>query len=1359
MRTAETREKIMPDSFNLSPLLNQKYSQFLQRSRIKVLLVNTGGKHDGSEDSLELLDLFQAINTFPLDQLDFTISSGDAGKTQQPLALVNNSYRNGWIQLEYVSSITEDLLKNSGFYYSQQPQALIHLIHLDQHGLTQAVLEKYQTEVKQIREKCPSILQWKCFAFESAETNLSTTTHDVTDPTVVIIPRQRKSQIILYLNTFLAAFVVELVRRLSDRLPLISSLTVSDVSPPPAATGSPSSQMKPLANSSKREISVLSLGSLDDSSENPISTILTSAINLPEPTANTEPPSEQTISKKRHSARLQKITADMYLMLGCWQKAGQLYQSILDQLESGSDFCYLGSSRAGILIADLLCILSDLSVKNEHLYDASKKQELDDERLVQYLAKFQTEADEVDEAFEESGHVYLKTCFHLDMAELLCTMNLLTANSNVCQIAQSPVNDLIQRNVDLSESLIQPGQLRLDASVGQLISSNDVNAILMKTWDIDLVSLSIDEQLNTISRLAKLFTMIGYRRKSAFFMRQLLLVLSSVIGDHDGSQLRKHGPIVLRLIMALLKSYGIIETREPEADVQKGKYGQTCDNRGWPSIKLQLLTDTLLIADKLAEYHYIAYFLLLKLELVSRLDDTVYSSERVRLMHSLKTVAYKLTFHNQKHIYQASLPTCLSLHDALHDVDYFNILSSINGVRGSCKLSNVQLYPQPIISSDTLKLPVESATENPFIYNPYDKKGQNASKPAAVAVRGESLFLDVIVKCNLSIELRIDQCALILADTCEGVTVKLMNSLPVQLHRQDDRMAVLRFSVTPNNGYSPASLRILGCLIKFESGWFEYFLFNLNVRDATQLSLNSIFDVPKALENVEGGLTVAVVEPLPLLKIFQQSVHLQNNRLLILEGETVELEIVIQNCNATPLGYLDLSCSEERDENEFVSNAIVVCKGSEIETCNTTFTISVSVTGVSSLTSGQIHILYGIQKSITRHLDICFDISVQAVLQIENVDIFRDRTGEDGVHVDDCLLIVDAKNIWSAPVSVSFDTPAINEDYADLTKLALSKYQPSFQGGPATMVYPNETKRLMIPVHQIDFQTLLQSVMTKHEVSTDLFIIPKIKNDPIKSLPAIPVLQSKQYANEKQVKYTAAIEAFVKVLKKRGIKYEDYMKKRLPKSEFTCELQTCRDAIRVEYGKRKRYWLSKLFANRNVVGMRYELNADGNASSAKYGRLAFNECLFRRDTLCKISSSQVKFEITVKNAVWSPSQQSYQISLKQDPQIIFEVKSASIMTTETIIVRMQAYQDFMDQDRNMIYDMTYKLSIPSGNCQFTIRSNESRLIPIHVLSIGKFKFLFQYQRVDIDNFQQLFHDRNQMTGWYSHGPLSINVTR
>ncbi|RUS24192.1 transport protein Trs120 or TRAPPC9 TRAPP II complex subunit-domain-containing protein [Jimgerdemannia flammicorona] len=352
--------------------------------------------------------------------------------------------------------------------------------------------------------------------------------------------------------------------------------------------------------------------------------------------------------RKRTPGRIVKLIADLYLLSGRLPDAVNSYNQAIDITRNNSDYIWLASAMEGLVCSTLLLeyLHADIGIisrrpntppdppgspmKEQAPPPNSPKPTLVDipEKYFTILSYYAKNTSS--QSTPTPPIIYIEGC--LKVARFLATvyrcggwgdktLGMLTQG----KVLESNNNDMAD-GINVTASKWEQSLKSKNSGVLKY----DIAGWVMRAWTAQVENLSTTDQIHVTTAMASLLSVVGYRRKHAFLLRQsVLMILPLLIQTRTAmgtNPVSGHGAMgqnsvnggtnanilkadmgVLGCLREICEVYGIRGQGDEEEDFKEGDDrdfttsfpGGALHQSGWPKLQIDILRECITISEAL----------------------------------------------------------------------------------------------------------------------------------------------------------------------------------------------------------------------------------------------------------------------------------------------------------------------------------------------------------------------------------------------------------------------------------------------------------------------------------------------------------------------------------------------------------------------------------------------------------------------------------------------------------------------------------------------------------------------------------------------------------------------------------------
>ncbi|CAG8455040.1 13226_t:CDS:10 [Acaulospora morrowiae] len=631
-------------------------------------------------------------------------------------------------------------------------------------------------------------------------------------------------------------------------------------------------------------------------SSSTIVNIATQAANVPSTVSDIK-------VKKRALGRSQKLIADLYLMAGRLPDAVSHYSMAIETTRANGDYLWHGSALEGLCVGLILSAYLHTDVESHILIQSppspnpnsppAPAPESPKALWADITDKYVTVVTLYAKTTSSSSNqvpplIYTEAC--LKIAKML-------ASIWVCGGWGDDALKLIVHGGLPEKGAYEKWGLSPVSNVSKV----EVTQWAMKGYGPYVEDMSITEQIHITTTISTIFSIINFRRKHAFFLRQTALLITPLLARPRSGSQAPNKPLpgsdggLLECLKKVTEVYGVGDVVDSE-DFSVVTEDARPLAFGWPDLQMDVLKDAIMVTEALPDYHSIVKY---TTRLLRKLFLYLPREEQLRLSSSLPRVV------------NAGKKQGLDM-----EFKYWG-LNIVRGIQVCRPTSRRIPYPHPGkgIENDTEK------PADPFLY-----KSFNVAKAETIQtflVANEAAYFLVTLANPFSFDLDIQSISV----STEGVGF-VPNPMVTVITANTS--VTLRISGTPTE---PGQLIVRGCKIKVHGCLEQEFCvylppneeeikkkereeeYSKRIKKCGLAVLNrsndrrdlQSADQTKAeqKEYVSEFLKVTVIVDQPLVKI--KSTSLMHGAAMLFEGERTEMTMKLENVGKTPVDYISLS--------------------------------------------------------------------------------------------------------------------------------------------------------------------------------------------------------------------------------------------------------------------------------------------------------------------------------------------------------------------------------------------------------------------------------------------------------------------
>ncbi|KAH3680009.1 hypothetical protein WICPIJ_008485, partial [Wickerhamomyces pijperi] len=398
-------------------------------------------------------------------------------------------------------------------------------------------------------------------------------------------------------------------------------------------------------------------------------------------------------------------------------------------------------------------------------------------------------------------------------------------------------------------------------------SKEEIYKLGKKISQIRIKDLDMTSQCKIHSCLASIFGDLGYDRKRAFSLRQLLISVIAEINSDASSLILTSDPVqLLAFLNSILSTYGL--DRSPET-ANSDLYSHS----RWPQIHKSLILLCINLCEKLQCQQELVY---LKSLLLTRYLDTLTDNEQCLLLADLKRI------------------------NSEYDVNVFHfdpfVVRSVTVVPPSNGPMKQQQQQKPAGKTEK--------SDSPFIYNPFDKKKDSRD---VYLVQDEYVEFQISVQNPFAFVLEITGIELlgfevlkshfsVPAKTLATVSIMTKPLQPGQREVEEIKIKTFNFSTCGFPIVKSLRREIMNkckklLTVSTDTVWNQYQQ-NMSTANISQIAQTS-------------KVRLQIIPSQPSLQITKPS-----SQLLLLEGQTMSTSITLRNSSRVPINHIQFHIND-----------------------------------------------------------------------------------------------------------------------------------------------------------------------------------------------------------------------------------------------------------------------------------------------------------------------------------------------------------------------------------------------------------------------------------------------------------------
>ncbi|CAG8555401.1 15541_t:CDS:10 [Funneliformis mosseae] len=803
--------------------------------------------------------------------------------------------------------------------------------------------------------------------------------------------------------------------------------------------------------------------------------------------------------KRRATGRIEKLIADLFLMAGRLPDAVSHYSLAIEATKANGDYLWQGSALEGLCVGLLLAAYLHTDVGPHYLQHPSSPSP-NDSSAPSSPESPQALWIDITEKYVNILTLYAKTSSpsNNQVPPLIYTEACLkVAKYLACIWVTGGWGD------DALKLIVHGGtpekglNERWGLSSVSGVSKIEVTRWAMKGYGSYIEEMSITEQIHITTTLSAIFSVINFRRKHAFFLRQTALLILPLLSKPRNSSPQTNKSSIgsesglLTCLKKITEIYGVGD------DVDQTDYSVIDEDArpldfGWPDIQIDVIKDALTISEALPDYPSMVKY---TTRLLRKLFMYIHRDEQVRL--------------------SASIPRIVGAGKKLGlDMEFkYWGLNIVKGIQVCRPTSRRIPYPH---ANKKLSLKNEDKKEgvSPFIYQSFNKKKVETAQIHLIA--NETSYFLVTLANPFAFDMEIQNISVRISGTPTESGELIVRGCKIKVHGCLEQEFCLFLppneeEIKKKERDEEYSKRIKKCGLAALNSYHK--------KDTTQ-SNEQEENSPTKKTFVSEFLKVSVITEQPLIKI--KSTSLMHGAMMLFEGEQTELTIKLENVGKTPVDFLNLSFNdstianaqallnssdmpaEEAYEMELYAHKQSVFSWNKKDNVKilpgNEWIVNVNVFGKRGCVNGTIQIDYGYlirpntsddEQFYTRQVFYPVLLTIHQNLETISMDIlnFKPLNGDENyesanrdiedqrngviedllkvmkwnnkgsrkdfmekMENDYCLLTFDIRNVWH----VGFDVTIETDEGEDIDPLTIT-----------TTIQPASTARIILPIKRI----------------------------------------------------------------------------------------------------------------------------------------------------------------------------------------------------------------------------------------------------------------------------------------------------
>nr|CAG8537919.1 7314_t:CDS:10 [Entrophospora candida]CAG8549502.1 2812_t:CDS:10 [Entrophospora candida] len=600
--------------------------------------------------------------------------------------------------------------------------------------------------------------------------------------------------------------------------------------------------------------------------------------------------------KRRSQGRIQKLIADLYLMAGRLPDAVSNYSLAIDTTKANGDYLWHGSALEGLCVGLILSAYLHSDVGSHLIQSPPSPSQTAPTIPPTPNASPATGAPPVTEPPKDLwAHI-------TDKYVTVLTLYAKTSSSNNNQVPPLIYAEACLKVAKMLSCIWVVGGWG-DEALRLIVHGGVPEPQLSEKWGLSIVSgiskieitqwavkgygsyvedMSITEQIYIATNLSAIFSIINFRRKHAFFLRQTSLLILPLLKQRIGAPNKSPFTNEAGLLICLKK---VAEVFGVGDSIDHVDYSNVVEDArplsfGWPDIQIDVLKDAISVTEALPDYNSMMKY---TTRLLRKLFMYLSRDEQLRLSGLLPRIV------------SAGKKQGLPM-----EFKYWG-LNIVKGIQVCQPTTRRIPYPHP----GKKRLPKNEDLESkdnssPFIYQSFNKKKEEAVQTHLVA--NETAYFLVTLANPFAFDLEIQSITV----STDGVAFK---PNPMSTTVTANTSVTLRVSGTPTE---PGDLVVRGCKVKVHGCLEQEFCVYLprNEEETRKKEREEEHKKSKA-STVDGVdlladfLKVVVIMEQPLVKI--KSTSLMHGAVMLFEGEKTEMTMKLENVGKTPVDYISIS--------------------------------------------------------------------------------------------------------------------------------------------------------------------------------------------------------------------------------------------------------------------------------------------------------------------------------------------------------------------------------------------------------------------------------------------------------------------
>lgn len=733
--------------------------------------------------------------------------------------------------------------------------------------------------------------------------------------------------------------------------------------------------------------------------------------------------------KNRGKARVGIVTGYLHMMAGQWGEALKILVDGTHRARTLNDFLWHAKGMEGVVVCLLLHAWAGIEFQipticypiadrvtaghsqrfsinlpsDFRTAEAAQKAAL--HRLSNYLP------DLVKQILNlyDSGEASLELPFLINSeATIRCCKLLLVLQRN-SELSQNALQQLLEGvgpfNAVKPPSSDSPG-------TAPRISNSMIANMLSEAQPMADDNVPLPDQVAILAGVASVYTSLGMKRKRAAAMREMVVKLT-----HALSQARKRGAAEMGIHPAATLSVdngaeAILAAMELSGGLHQ-MLEDVAVSYGVPPLSSSQDAISALLADASGNDS-------LKQLVLTELSAFCEASPDLQGLLRVNTALLKASTG------RSTAGEDIAISDGLSREEQIRLTSTINrsvGISKHLGLPDLEAtYWDPFLVRDVEFAPpakehavvagksvaAQPSSTNPLLYDPNaSRPGTAASaKPApAVLVQGDVAECVVKLQNPFEVAVEIESLSLVTEGAELSVSQQAFTLGP-------SRVQEVSLWITPT---STGKCKVTACRVKISGCREQDFpIFQKPWAAPTPLLIKNVgqeagvLAIDRPSLPAQEVVTSTVIEAQPLLTV--QSCSPSEEGLMLLDGESAEMDVVLKNVSTTAASLVNVAMSNgSLALNQDATGVVIPAEGEK--------PLKMLIHGKAGISHVQANIIYGrsddqvSEPSHVRALSVSMDVTVNASLQLQNLDILQRETSSNG-RAGALTLSLDIGNAW-----------------------------------------------------------------------------------------------------------------------------------------------------------------------------------------------------------------------------------------------------------------------------------------------------------------------------------------------------------